>query len=224
MKRLFRWAFYLFLVIVVLLVAGVLLLDRIVKELIQRNISAQTGLEAKIESVSVGISTPTFTMDGLTLYNTPEFGGGPMLKMPELHIEYDVNAIRSRQLHLRLVRLNISEVDAIKDNKGRLNFQVLQDKNKETFANATNGSSGFTFTGIDTLNLSLGKLRLSTLGTTNQDSEISFGIQNQVFHNVKSEADLSGVGVILAARQALGSSSGSNRTAQNLLKQLTGGK
>jgi hypothetical protein len=228
MKRLIRWAFYLFVFLVVLAVAGILLLDRIVKEAIESSLRAQTGLEAKIESVSVGLATPTFSLNGLTLYNSSEFGGGPMLKMPELHLEYDVDAIRAHTLRLKLVRLNISEIDAITDKKGKLNFQSLQEKNNALLAKSktTNSLGGFTFGGIDTLNLTLGKLRVYTLGALDQEEDVTFNIQNQVFHNVKSEADLGGVGVILAARQAYAShsASGSNRAAQNLLNQLSGRK
>jgi uncharacterized protein involved in outer membrane biogenesis len=224
MKRLLRWALYLFVVVVVLLAAGILLLDRIAKEVVQSAIRSQTGLDAKIEKVTVGLATPTFTIEGLTLYNTAEFGGSPMLNVPEFHVEYDRDAIFSRNLHLKLVRLNISEVDVVKNKQGRENFQALQDKNRVSLSDAKSRTAGFTFTGIDTLNLTLGKLRISSLDAPNRRQEISFGIENQVFHNIKSEADLGGVGVLLAARSSFASPSTSSHAEQGLLQELAGKK
>jgi uncharacterized protein involved in outer membrane biogenesis len=224
MKRLLRWALYLLIVVVVLVAAGLFFLDRIVKGAMQRAIHSQTGLDVKIEKVVIGVATPTVTIEGLTLYNTAEFGGTPMLIMPELHLEYDLKAISSHNLHLKLVRLNISEIDAVKDKKGRLNFQALQDNNRASLAEAKSRSAGFAFTGIDTLNLTLGKLRIFNADSPNREQEISFGIENQIFHNIKSEADLGGIGVILAARNAFALPSTSTHAAQKLLQELTGKK
>ena len=50
------------------------------------------------------------SIEGLKLYNAPAFGGGICLEMPELHVEYDTAALRSRQLHLTLMRLDVEQV------------------------------------------------------------------------------------------------------------------
>ena len=52
-KRLFKWALYLFIILVVLLVAGILLLDTIAKEYLQSRLRAETGMDVKIGKVDI---------------------------------------------------------------------------------------------------------------------------------------------------------------------------
>ena len=126
MKRLFRWAFYLFLFLAVLVVAGILLLDTIVKEIAISQIRAQTGMDVKIGKLSVGLLSPTFCVEDFTLYNTAEFGGSPFLRMPELYLEYDRPALRCGQLHFKLVRVNLEEIALVKNQSGRFNVAALE--------------------------------------------------------------------------------------------------
>jgi hypothetical protein len=124
-RRLFRFALYLFIVFVVLVVAGILLLDTIAKEIMQSRIRAETGMGAKIGKVSIGLLSPTVTVENFKLYNTPEFGGSQCLDVPELHVEYDVRAARTGKIHLKLVRFNLAEVDVLQDKRGHSNFDQL---------------------------------------------------------------------------------------------------
>ena len=97
MKTLWRWAFRLLILLIVLVVAGVLLLDPITREIIKYQIRKRTGLEAKIGRLSIGLFSPTITAENVVLYNSAEFGGSPLFEMPELFIEYDRAALRSNQ-------------------------------------------------------------------------------------------------------------------------------
>ena len=206
------------LLVVVLAVAGLLLLDTIVREVAVSRIHSGTGMEVRIQSVHVGLLTPTMTIEGLKLYNTPEFGGAVCLSMPELYVEYDPLAIRSRQLHLRLVRLDLAEVLLVQDKKGRSNFDALEKSGRKSGAKKTAGE-GFKFTVIDTLNLSLGKFHLSNLAS-GRSEEINFAVKNQILHDVKSEDDLGGLALLLAVRHG-SSTNSSTLDLGGLLKGLT---
>src|ERR1044071_1294157 len=98
MKTFFRWVFRiavtLIFLLIVLLVVGVLLKDIIAKSLAERNLRDNTGMDAKLEKMEVGLATPIVNLEGLKLYNTPDFGGGTFLEMPELRIEYIPEEIR----------------------------------------------------------------------------------------------------------------------------------
>ena len=48
MRRLIRWALYLFIVLVVLIVAAVLLLNTIVKQVVESRMRARTGMDTRI--------------------------------------------------------------------------------------------------------------------------------------------------------------------------------
>src|SRR5512144_2709104 len=119
MKTLFKWLVRiivsLFLLAVLLLVIGVLLKDVIAKSLAERNLRDSTGMDAKISKLEVNLGTPTVNLEGLKLYNTPEFGGSTFLDLPELRIEYIPGDIREGKLHFKSVRLNLAEVHVVKN-------------------------------------------------------------------------------------------------------------
>jgi uncharacterized protein involved in outer membrane biogenesis len=208
MKRLIRWAIYLFIIVVALAVAGILLLNTMVKQVVQSRLRTQTGMDVRIGEIDVGLLSPTITIENFKLYNGADFGGSLFLDMPELHLEYDPLAVRAGQLHFKLVRLNLAEVAVIQDKKGRFNVQDLERKSRGQSGGRKSPGADFKFTGIDTLNLTLGKFRLSNLAS-GREQVINFGIKDQITRNVRSEADLAALNVLLALR-AGASSSGTN--------------
>jgi len=197
---------------VILLIAAVLLKDSIVKEIIQSRIHRATGMDAQIGQVDVSFLTPMMTIDNLKLYNSPDFGGSLCLNMPELHVEYDAKAAREGKVRLSLMRLNVSEIDVVQDKKGRINFDAVAQK----AAAETNSPSHHkaVFAGIDTLNLSVGTVRWKSMAT-GRERVYQIGIKDQVFHGIKSEADL-------AAMVALASVTNSNWNMSDVLGNLLG--
>jgi uncharacterized protein involved in outer membrane biogenesis len=222
MTRPIRWllriAAALFLLVVIAIVAGILLLDTFIRSVMVKSLHSATGMDVRIASVHVGLRQPVVSIEGLKLYNTAEFGGKLCLDMPELHLEYDPLALRAGTYRFPLVRLNLAEVDVVTDKQGRSNFDAVAKKGKDSTP-GTNVISGEKFAGIDTLDLTFGKLHVSNL-KSGDDEEVNFGIKNQMFHNVKSEADVTGVALMLAMH---GSSSGghSGIDFNQLLKNLT---
>src|SRR5262245_14959465 len=108
MKRLFKWLFRLVILLIVLGVALVLLKDTIAKGIMERQIRFETGLDARIGRLEIGIVNPTVTIENVRLYNTAEFGGSPFVDLAELHLEYNRAALATRKLRFALVRLNLA--------------------------------------------------------------------------------------------------------------------
>src|SRR2546423_7294863 len=102
MKKFFRWLFRLVLVLVLAALVLVLFLDTIAKSLLEREIRAQTGLDVKIEKLSVGLRTPSVTIENFKLINSSDFGGSTFIDVPELDVQYDLQAIREKKVHLNL--------------------------------------------------------------------------------------------------------------------------
>src|SRR5258708_17164575 len=113
MKTLFRWAFRLLILLVVLLVAAVLLMDTIVRAVAENALRRQTGLDVKIGKFEVGLLNPKVTIENLVIYNSAEFGGSPLIDMPELHVEYDRDALFANKLHFKLVRFNLAQLNIV---------------------------------------------------------------------------------------------------------------
>lgn len=201
MKFLFRWLRRLILLAIVLVVALLLSKDWILKTVAEHQIRAETGMEARIGRFQVGLLSPVVNLEDFKLYNSAEFGGSPLLNLRELHVEYDATALRARELHLKLLRLNLAEVNIVKDLAGRTNVAFLPGNLKLPQPGAKPGGvlklGDFTFTGIDTLNLTLGKLKYTDLKDPANDKEINLGVREEIYTNIKSEADLYGVGLML---------------------------
>jgi uncharacterized protein involved in outer membrane biogenesis len=195
MRFLVRWAFRCLLLLIVSLVALVLLKDMLIKSLAERRIRSETGLEVRIGKFEVGLLTPTVTIENFKLYNSPEFGGSMFIDLPELHLEYDLTPMTSGQLHLKLLRLNLTEINLVENKNGKSNLELLQRRLEENpqWSPEQKNKRKIEFTGIDTLNLTIGKVNYTNLKEPGKNWSRNLGLKNEVVKNVKSEADLAGV-------------------------------
>jgi uncharacterized protein involved in outer membrane biogenesis len=213
MRALFRLAFRLVILLVLLLVAGVLLRNPIVRGIAQYRLSRQTGLEVTIGKVDIGLLSPRITVENLVVYNSADFGGSPLVEVPELHLEYDRGALFSRLIHFRLVRLNFARGTVVEDKAGRLNLEVLQRQMEKTGGGGGGGSGGggtnrtpsthYKFLGVDTLNLTLGHVDFLSMKTPARVDTLNIGLHNRVLTDIKSGADLEGVYLWILLRNGI---------------------
>jgi hypothetical protein len=185
---------------VALVVIFLLSLDSIIKAVVVREIRAQTGMDVQIGKFSFGLLSPVVTIEDLKLFNTAEFGGTPFLDVRELHVEYDREAMAHRELHITLLRLNLTEINVVRSDLGGTNLLALQARPAAGGA----ATADFKFRGIDVLNLSIGKMRFIDLKNRNRDRELYPNLQNQVFKNIKTSGDLYGILVVLWLRSGGG--------------------
>ena len=206
MKWLFKWLFRLLLLAIVLIVILLLSLNSILRVYVEYRIRAQTGMDAEIGKFSVGLIEPAVTIQNFKLYNPPDFGGTPFLDIRELHVEYDRAALAKRQLHLTLLRFNLAELDIVKNEAGRTNIfslGVTLPSKKTGGGNGLAGlkqQTGFEFKSIDVLNVSVGTAKFIDLKDPSNNRTQTIGLDNCVLKNVKSQADLAGLAVLIALR------------------------
>lgn len=209
MKNLFRWLLRLFvtllILLVVLAVTGVLLKDIIAKSVAERNLRDTTGMDAKISKLEIGLATPTVNLEGLKLYNTAEFGGGTFLDLPELRMEYIPDSVREGKLHFKSVRLHLSEVHVVKNKKGQTNIEMLQKETRKKSSGQKEKSDkpGVDFGGIDTLYLTVGKIRITDERDPRNNDVIDIGLKDEVGRNLKSEAEIAQWFQVVLLRRAL---------------------
>jgi len=192
-KFIFRWAFRLLLLAIVLIVALLLLKDEILKSIAERQIRKSTGMDVKIGAMHVGLTRPVFTLENFVLYNTADFGGGPFLDAPELHLEFYPDATRKGELQFRLVRLNVRELNIVESRDGRTNITSIAGSLEKISRTGTNSGGDFEFKGIDTLNLTVGKVRSISLRHPQRNQEINLALQNEIVQNVRSWNDMAGI-------------------------------
>src|ERR1039458_5054277 len=149
MKTFLSWFFkilwWLTFVVVVLAIIVLANRDLIVKQLAEREIRAATGLEPEIGDFSFSVLEPKLTLNNFRLYNTAEFGGTLFLDVPELHIEYDRAALRRHELHITLLRVNLHELDVVKNAAGATNLMSIAN----TVAPRKSGGGGRTVASIN---------------------------------------------------------------------------
>ncbi len=204
MKWLFKWFLRVAIFAVVLVAVLYVTKDPVLRVVAEKRIRSQTGMEAQIGKFSTGRNgtSTTVTLENLKLYNPAEFGGGPFLDVPELHLEFDTVAFAQRKLHLTVARLNLAELDLVKNTAGQTNLFALQ---KRLLGGGAAGLGGFEFQGIDLLTLSLGRAKLLDLQNAKNNREIPVDLHSQVFTNVKSDADVEGILFMLWLRSGTGS-------------------
>jgi uncharacterized protein involved in outer membrane biogenesis len=211
----FRWLFRLLILLVVLAIAAILLLDTIVREITEYRLQQRTGLEVKIGKMHVSFSQPRLTIENLVIYNSAEFGGSPLLDLPELHVECDRNPLFHSNYHFKLIRFNLARVNVVEDTRGLRNLDALKKQLKKS------GPSVITqpilknkkppetnaFPQIDTLNLSLGRATYTSMKNPRQVEELALDIRNQVYKDVHSSTQLQSIllVILLSRHNLLGS-------------------
>ena len=189
-KFIFRWGFRLLILLVVLLAVLVLCKDAVIKSLLENRIRAQTGMDVKIGRLDIGLFTPTVNVEGLRLFHTSQFGGLPLVDVPDLYLEYDRRALARQVLHFKLVRLNLAEVSIVEDANGKTLLQWWQDRQAKS---PPTSDESVDFTGIDVLNLSLGTVKLVSLAHPGRSRSVRIDLRNEVLKNLQSANDLSGL-------------------------------
>jgi uncharacterized protein involved in outer membrane biogenesis len=197
MKWLFKWVWRLVFLAVVLVILLLVFRDSFWRAVTEHRIRAQTGMDASIGRFSSGLFSPVVTIENLKLYNTAEFGGTLFLDVPELHLELDPVALAQRKLRVTLARFNLAELNVVRNEAGQTN--ILSLLNKVT-PSSTSGNDrlqklagDLKFEGVAVLNLSLGKVRFIDLKDATRNRELRLDLQNQIFKNVKSDADVYGM-------------------------------
>jgi hypothetical protein len=195
-KFVFRWAFRLLVLAIVLAVAALLLKDTVARNIAEQRIRRDTGFDAKIGRLEISLFSPTVRIENLVLYNPVDYGGSTALEVPDLHFEYARDALAFGRLHFKLLRLNLRELHVVENHAGRTNIiDLLHQLAPEALGKDKNSTDRepYTFTGIDLLNLSIGKVRYTNLRLPGRNQEVNLGLENEIVRDVRSEQDLAAI-------------------------------
>ena len=194
-KFAFRWAFRLLILAIVLGIGVVLLKDTLVKEFTQRRIQKETGLQVRIGAMQTALFSSTVSIQNLVIYNPAEFGGGPFLDIPDLHLEYDYSSVAGEGFKLKLLRLDVKELHIVENNAGQTNIVTILQKVAPNLLKEDDQGQGGPggFGGIDMLNLSVGKVRYTNLRNPRRDQEVNLRMRNAIIQNIRTGHDLTGV-------------------------------
>jgi hypothetical protein len=195
LKWTLRFLWWLTFVAITIVLLAFVYRNWMIKQVMEKEARTVLGLgDAEAENLSVGVLEPKVTFGNLKLYNTADFGGGLFMDVPELHVEYDRDALKRHEIHLKLVLVVVKELDVVKNSSGATNIASIL----KTVAppSPTGGGrkfapvNGYTFTGIDVLNFSLASARLVDLKDQKRNATVNINLQDIIVKNVKTPADL----------------------------------
>ena len=195
LRKALAWMIGVLLVLVLLAGVAVLFKDPLLRALAEHRIRRQTGLETRIGKLKVGLGSATMAVEHFIVRNSPQFGGSALFDIPELYLELDPEQTARGKLGFKEIRLQLSELNVVKDTNGLLNLEVLQ--RSLAAQGPVPAASGDTnapvaawqFGGIQKLTLSLGRLSLLDLQQPRNNQVIELGITNEVVLEIKSEED-----------------------------------
>jgi hypothetical protein len=198
--RILWWLTFVAIVLVIIVLAN---REWIVRELVERQIRKDTGMDLEIGDFSFSVLDPKMTLGNSRLYNPADFGGTLFLDIPELHIEYDRAALRRHELHIIFMRVNLRELDVVKNAAGATNLMSIVNKvapRKFGGGRTVAPLNGYKFMGIDLLNISIGTVKFIDMKNQMHNRTLAFGIQHQAITNVKSPASFTGLESVLWLR------------------------
>ena len=117
MRFLFRWAFRLLILLLVVAIGLFLTKDALAKWWIVSEFREQ-GMDAKIGQLDIGFPlNSTVAASDIRIFNLPEYGGSQMLHIDDLFIDCDfselMNVRRKLKPHFRQVRIGITEFNLV---------------------------------------------------------------------------------------------------------------
>lgn len=94
--------------------------------LITHAVDYATGLKLSIDELSFDILNSSLYMRGATLFNPPGFKNKVLAKAKEIFIKYDLFAFLAGRVHLHKLKLNIGEINIIKNESGNSNAAAFK--------------------------------------------------------------------------------------------------
>lgn len=184
MMRVVKWLFILLAVIAALVVALLFSKDAVARAAVEQQLQATLGADVKVGKLSLRLFSPVATIENLTLANPADFGGVSFLNIRELRVEYDREALLHREVKITLLKLNITELTVVRNDRGETNIV--------TFAAApkpAKNADRFDFKGIAVANFSVGKVSFVDLKNQRNNRQFTWNVQNQVFRNLNSAGE-----------------------------------
>jgi len=193
MRFLFRWAFRLLILLLILGIGLFLAKDTLAKWWIVSEFR-ENGMDAKIGRLEIGFPlSSTVAASDVTIFNLPEYGGSPMLKIDDLFIDCDFSALmnvrRKLKPHFRQVRIGITEFNLVETKGGERNLISLPDAVAKSSAQHALAESPLYFT-IGNLNFSWKRLKFTHLADAGKSRDVNINIEGYTVQDVEKLSDL----------------------------------
>ncbi len=186
-----RWLIAVLGVLLGVAVLGLLCRDSILKLAARKTLQACTGMRVEIANFKTGLRTPAIQMQGFKLHNYPEFGDSVLLDVPDLLVEFDSELAAQGKLRFKQLRVNLAELNVIRDAAGRWNIEKVEKEMTERNAARTNRNERrLEFAGIEALRLTIGRINYTDRQKPSRSRQIDVNIRDELVQGIKTEEDL----------------------------------
>jgi len=191
MKRILRWLIAVLGVLLGLAVIGLLCRDSLFKLAARKSVQACTGMRVEIAKLKTGLRTAAIEIKGFKLHNYPEFGDSVLLDVPDLLVEFDSKLASQGKLRFKQLRVNLAELNVIRDAAGRWNIEKVEKEMTERNAARTNRNERrLEFAGIDELRLTIGRINYTDMLKPSRNRQIDVNVRDELVQGINTEEDL----------------------------------
>ena len=186
-----QWLIAVLGVLLGLAVTGLLFRDSILKLAARKTLQACTGMRVEIAKFKTGLHTPAIEMQGFKLHNYPEFGDSVLLDVPDLLVEFDSELAAQGKLRFKQLRVNLAELNVIRDAAGRWNIEKVEKEMTERNAARTNRNERrFEFAGIEDLRLTIGRINYTDMQKPSRSRQINVNLRDELVQGINTDEDL----------------------------------
>ena len=191
LRKPLRWLIAVLSVLLGLALLGLLFRDSILKLAAQKSLQATTGMRVEIAKFKTGLRTAAIEMQGFKLHNYPEFGNSVLLDVPDLFVEFDSELASQGKLRFKQLRVNLAELNVIRDAAGRWNIEKLEKEMTERNAARTNRNERrLVFAGIDEMRFTIGRINYTDRQKPSRSRQIAVNISNELVQGIRTDEDL----------------------------------
>lgn len=84
------------------------------------------GVPVKVNSARVGLMDTELELSGIDIKNPSDFGGGPLAKIDNLYLDFEISSLWEGKIHFETVELHLSEIHVTQLERGRWNILELK--------------------------------------------------------------------------------------------------
>lgn len=181
MKKLIMFLVIFLIVFLVILFIGK---NLIAKNAVKSGAKAVTGLEMDIEKMNVGVINTLVGVNKMIIYNPPDYTERVMIDMPEIYVDYNLSSFLRGKAYLEEVRIDLEELNVVKNSEGKLNIASLNVARKKEKKEKPGDEKKTEFQ-IDTLDLNIGKVTYKDFSASRKPSVREYNVDlHETFQNV----------------------------------------
>lgn len=190
-KKVLRWSIAVVGVLLGLALLALFFRDPLLKMAAKNRVQATTGMRVEIAKLKTGLRTAAIEIEGFKLHNYPEFGESVLLDVPQLLVEFDSEMAAQGKLRFKQLRVNLAELNIIRDAAGRWNIEKVEKEMTERNAARTNRNERkLVFAGIDQLRLSVGRIHYTDLQKPSRNREFAVNMRDELVQGIRTDEDL----------------------------------